>query len=316
MKFEIKTPVIALIGVALLQPGCAHVDRAAQAPPAAAAAAAKPAPAAITNAVTTNTEWTNAKDKASYAIGMEWGRRIKRSDVEVNLDEVINGLKDVLAGHPAKMTDQQVRETITSYQRARQRELAERNLRQGEAFLAENKKKEGVKTHAVALPDGKIAELQYKIITEGTGDIPGSNDVVTVNYRGTLINGMEFDSSAGHGKAATFPVRNVIRGWSEALQMMKVGSKWELYLPASLGYGDRGMLPRIEPGTTLIFEVELLSIGPQKPSTRARPPTTSDIIRVPSADEMKAGAKIEVVKPEDLEKNTAGQTNGSKTDLK
>jgi hypothetical protein len=164
------------------------------------------------------------------------------------------------------------------------------------------------------LQNGTTAELQYKVITEGTGAIPKSNDTVTVNYRGTLINGKEFDSSAKHGaQPSKFQVGRVVRGWTEALQMMKAGSKWEIYLPSTLAYEDRGAGPNIEPGSTLIFEMELLSAETPAPPPPPQP-LTSDIIRVPSAEELKKGAKIEVIKPEDLEKltNAAAQKQEKK----
>jgi hypothetical protein len=147
--------------------------------------------------------------------------------------------------------------------------------------------------------------MQYKVITEGTGAIPKTNDTVLVNYRGMLIGGKEFDNSAKRGgQPAKFPVNRVVRGWTEALQMMPVGSKWELYLPSSLAYGENGYGPTIEPGSTLIFEMELTGIEGPTPPPAAPAPLTSDIIRVPSAEELKKGAKIEVIKPEDLEKLT------------
>jgi FKBP-type peptidyl-prolyl cis-trans isomerase FklB len=220
----------------------------------------------------------------------------------------------VLAGRDLKLTDQQAQEAWRSYQmesRTKQEEMrkqqTEKNKKEGEAFLAENKKEPGVKTHTVTLANGTTAEMQYKVITEGTGAMPKSNDTVTVNYKGTLINGKEFDSSAKHGgQPAKFQVNRVVRGWTEALQMMKVGSKWKIYLPSALAYEDRGAGPNIEPGSTLIFEMELVSTEtPAPPPPPAPPqPLTSDIIRVPSAEELKKGAKIEVIKPEDLEKYT------------
>jgi FKBP-type peptidyl-prolyl cis-trans isomerase FklB len=150
--------------------------------------------------------------------------------------------------------------------------------------------------------------MQYKVITEGTGAMPKSNDTVTVNYRGTLVNGKEFDSSTKHGdKPAKFQVNRVVRGWTEALQMMKAGSKWEVYIPSALAYGDKGN-PSIEPGSTLIFEVELLGADVPAPPPPPAQPLTSDIIRVPSAEELKKGAKIEVIKAEDLEKLTNSAT--------
>ena len=147
---------------------------------------------------------------------------------------------------------------------------------------------------------------RYKVLTEGTGPIPKSNDVVRVNYRGTFIDGKEFDSSAKHGgEPAKFPVNRVIRGWTEAIEMMKVGSKWELYVPSTLAYGDRGYGANIQPGSTLIFDVELVGIEPPPtpPTAQAQAKQlTSDIIRVPSAEELKNGAKIEVIKAEDAER--------------
>ena len=173
-------------------------------------------------------------------------------------------LRDIL--HRLDMTEQEAREAITTYQQESRRKMAEKNKKEGEEFLAKNKTKEGVKIHEVTLPDGTKAELQYKVITEGTGATLGSNDMVSVNYRGTLINGKEFDSSAKHGgQPAKFQANRVIRGWTEALQKMKVGSKWELYIPSTLAYGDFGSGPMIEPGSTLIFEVELLGIEAPQP---------------------------------------------------
>jgi FKBP-type peptidyl-prolyl cis-trans isomerase FklB len=251
------------------------------------------------------------KEKASYAIGVNIGSGLKRSNMDVDVDTIANAIKDILAGKEPKLNDMQAREAIMSYQEAARKKTADKNKAEGEAFLAENKKKPGVKVHEVALPDGK-AELQYKVITEGSGDMPKSNDVVTVNYRGTLINGTEFDSSAKHGRAMERQANQLIRGWTEALLMMKVGSKWELYIPASLAYGDRGSPPNIDPGAALIFEVELVGAKPQQPPpsvSASTQPLTSDIIRVPSAEELKKGAKIEVLKPEDVEKAARAATN-------
>lgn len=258
-------------------------------------------------------ELKDQKAKVSYSIGMNIGNNLKRSGYDVDVDTLASAIKDVLTGKEPKLTEAQAREVLTSYSKemnAKREEeraqKAEKNRKEGEAFLAENKKKEGVKTHTVTLPDGKTAELQYKVLTEGTGPTPKSNDVVTVNYRGTLINGTEFDSSMKRGQPAKFPVTGVIKGWTEALLMMKTGSKWQLFIPSSLAYGDRGSGPTIEPGSTLIFEVELISAEPQAAPAPAQP-LTSDIIKVPSADELKKGAKIEVIKPEDVEKRIKEQ---------
>ena len=253
-------------------------------------------------------ELKDQKTKISYGIGMNIGNNLKRSGYEVDVDVLAGAIRDVLAGKELKMTEPQAREALMAYQKemtAKREEeraqKAEKNRKEGEAFLAENKKKEGVKTHTVTLPDGKTAELQYKMLKEGTGPMPKSNDVVTVNYRGTLINGTEFDSSAKQGAPMKRSINQLIRGWTEALLMMKAGSKWELFVPSALAYGDRGQGAIIEPGATLIFEVELVSSETPPPPAPAQP-LTSDIIKVPSADELKKGAKIEVIKPEDVEK--------------
>jgi len=206
-----------------------------------------------------NIELKDQKDKVSYSIGINIGKNLKKQSVEVNPDILLQGIKDALSGGKTLMTDQEVNETMMNFQKemmakqqARMKELGEKNKKEGEAFLAENKKKEGVKT----LPSG----LQYKIIKEGDGKIPTINDTVTVNYRGTLIDGTEFDSSYQRGKPATFPVKGVIAGFSEALQLMKVGSKWQLFIPSNLAYGERGAGNEIGPNATLIFELELVSI--------------------------------------------------------
>lgn len=254
------------------------------------------------------------KEKASYGIGMFFGNQIKRSNMEVDPDVVSAAMREVLGGKETKLTEQQASEAIRTYQQSERKKVAEKNKAEGEAFLAENKKKPGVKTQQVRLADGTTAEMQYKVITEGTGPIPKSNDVVSVNYRGTLINGKEFDSTAKRGVPMKRAANQLIRGWTEALQMMKAGSKWEIYLPSTLAYGDMGN-PSIEPGSTLIFEMELLSSeAPQPPP--APQPLTSDIIKVPSAEELKKGAKIEVIKPEDAARMAQEAQDKAKTEKK
>jgi FKBP-type peptidyl-prolyl cis-trans isomerase FklB len=194
-----------------------------------------------------------------------------------------------------------MRQVITDYQREMRTQLGEKNKKTGADFLAGNKTKEGVKTHAVTVTTNTY-ELQYKVLTEGNGESPKTNDMVTVNYRGTLIDGTEFDSSYKRGQPATFPVNGVIRGWTEALQMMKPGAKWQLFIPSELAYGERGTA-NIGPNATLIFEVELVSSQPRQ-TVQAAPapsqPVTSDIIKVPSKEELEKGAKIEVIKAADL----------------
>lgn len=199
------------------------------------------------------------RDKVSYSIGLEIGNNFKKQSIDVDADILARGMKDALSGSKPLMTDKEIQDTMTAFQKdmmAKQAEkakaLAEKNKKDEEAFLAENKKKEGVKTTS--------SGLQYKVIKDGEGPMPKATDTVTVNYRGTLIDGTEFDSSYKRGEAATFPVEGVIASWTEALQLMKVGSKYQLFIPSNLAYGERGAGQAIGPNSTLIFEVELLSI--------------------------------------------------------
>lgn len=199
------------------------------------------------------------KDKVSYSIGMDIGNNLKKQSIDIDPDILAQGLKDAFSGGKTLLTEQEFRDILAAFQkdfRAKQieraKELVEKNKKEGEAFLEENKKKEGV----ITLPSG----LQYKVITESTGETPKLTDTVTVNYRGTLIDGTEFDSSYRRGQPATFPVKGVIAGWTEALQLMKVGSKWQLFIPPDLAYGERGAGRDIGPNVTLIFDIELLSI--------------------------------------------------------
>jgi FKBP-type peptidyl-prolyl cis-trans isomerase FklB len=206
-------------------------------------------------------------EKVSYIIGTQIARNFKAQDVEVNLDALMMGLKDALEGKELALSQNEMSKVYTAWQQkmrakqaAKRAEEAAKNLAAGKTFLEENKTKEGVKV----LPDG----LQYKIITEGTGPTPTANDRVETNYRGTLIDGTEFDSSYKRKKPAEFAVKGVIKGWTEALELMKVGAKWELYIPPDLAYGERGR-PGIPPNSTLIFEIELLKIV--KPTEAAKP---------------------------------------------
>jgi FKBP-type peptidyl-prolyl cis-trans isomerase FklB len=201
-------------------------------------------------------------------VGKGLGANLRQQSVEFDQAILLRGLKDALAGGKSLLTDDEAKAVLTQLQtevRTRQQEkmkleqekmkvAAEENKKEGAEFLVENKTKEGV----VTLPSG----LQYKILTEGTGPKPTATDTVSCNYRGTLLNGTEFDSSYKRGQPASFPVTGVIKGWTEALQLMPVGSKWQLFIPSDLAYGERGADPRsgISPGATLIFEVELLSI--------------------------------------------------------
>jgi FKBP-type peptidyl-prolyl cis-trans isomerase len=227
--------------------------------------AKKPASSSTPAKPATAVALTTPKQKNSYALGMSIGLGFQKQGIDKSVDStlVLRGLRDALGGSKTAMTEdemkaalQQLRTEVMSAQEAKAKEAGASNRKEGETFLAANKSKDGVK----ALPDG----LQYKVLTEGSGPKPTASDTVTVNYRGTLISGKEFDSSYKRGQPATFPVGGVIKGWTEALQLMPVGSKWQLFIPADLAYGDRGAGADIGPGDTLIFEVELLSIGEQK----------------------------------------------------
>ena len=248
------TAGIMLLGNALAQTSATNTQQ----PPAAKAPAAKTGQKSAAKSPTPLTLNTQ-KDKVSYAIGMSVAKNLQRQSLDVDPAILMQGLKDTLAGGKTLLTELEAQMVLTELQteaRKKQEEkmqqAGETNKKEGEAFLAANKAKEGV----VTLPSG----LQYKILKEGTGPKPTATDTVACNYRGTLIDGREFDSSAKHGGAATFPVNGVIKGWTEALQLMPVGSKWQLFVPADLAYGQRGAGPDIGPDATLIFEVELLSI--------------------------------------------------------
>ncbi len=250
-------------------------------------------------------ELKDGKEKVSYAIGMNVGSNLKRAGYDIDISLVAEGIKDSLSGGEAKLTEVQAREALTAYQKdlstkreEERKKTAEKNKAAGAAFLAENKRKPGIQTFTVTARDGTQAEIQYKVLAEGSGASPKATDTVTVNYRGTTIDGKEFDSSAKAGHPGRFALNQVVQGWTEVLQKMKVGSKWEIFLPSNLGYGDMGHGAAIEPGAALIFEIELAGIETPQP-------LTSDIIRVPSAEELKAGAKVEVIKPEDVEKAKA-----------
>ncbi len=204
-------------------------------------------------------KFTSKEDTVSYSIGHSIGKNLIDPDVKLNVDALIQGIRDVADGKESLLTDDEMRSVLQSFnaemrsvKQKEVNEVKEKNKKEGEKFLAANKKKKGV----VTLPNG----LQYKVIKNGKGPQPKATDKVKVNYRGTLIDGQEFDSSYKRGKPAEFPLNQVIKGWTEALQLMHVGSKWELYLPPDLAYGERGAGSMIGPDATLIFEIELLGI--------------------------------------------------------
>ena len=242
-----------------------------QSTPAAKPAPAKPpaakpaqAPAAKTTTGTaakpaTQPELKTDKEKGSYAVGLNIGNSVKQQPVDIDLPSLLRGIKDAATGAKPALSDAEIEAALKVMQaqasQKRDAELqkaGEANMKEGEAFLAANKTKDGV----VTLPSG----LQYKILTAGTGAKPAATDTVVCNYRGTSITGAEFDSSYKRGKPAEFPVGGVIKGWTEALQLMPVGSKWQLFIPPDLAYGSRGAGGAIGPNQTLVFDVELISI--------------------------------------------------------
>lgn len=219
--------------------------------------AAKPAPkAAPAGPLKTQ------KDKVSYSIGLDIGKNFKNQGIDVDPAVLARGMRDAMAGNKPLLTEDEVQQVMIEFQMAmreqhlqKQQALAEKNAKEGAAFLATNKGKEGVKTTA--------SGLEYKVIQEGTGKIPAPEDTVTAHYRGTLLDGTEFDSSYKRGQPASFPVSGVIPGWTEVLQLMKVGAKYIVWIPSHLGYGERGAGNVIGPNALLIFEIELLDV--QKP---------------------------------------------------
>jgi len=194
----------------------------------------------------------NQKDKVSYIIGMNIGNDLKRQSIDISPKILAEGVQQALAGSKPLLTEQEIQETMMAFQK----EMMAKQKERGDAFLAENKKKEGVKT----LPSG----LQYKVIKAGTGKKPKLNDTVMTHYRGTLIDGTEFDSSYKRGQPVSFLVSGVLPGWTEALQLMEEGAKWQLFIPSNLAYGERGAGGIIGPNATLVFEIELVSIQEKK----------------------------------------------------
>lgn len=219
---------------------------------------------------------TDPKDQVSYAIGVDMARNFKRLRLEFNMDMLIKGLKDATGDKKLMMGEDEIRLIMNAYQvqlqqRAAQitKETATVNRAAGKAFLDVNKSKEGIMT----LPSG----LQYKIIKEGQGPKPVEDDVVECNYRGTLIDGTEFDSSYPSGKPLAFQLKTVIKGWQEALKLMPTGSKWQLFIPPELAYGERGAGRDIGPNATLIFDLELVSVKNATSDAAAKSPAPADI---------------------------------------
>jgi len=276
-----------LVGNAMAQTPAAPSQTPPAKKPAAPAAKKSPSAAKKTGTAAAKpgavTTLTTTKQKASYAIGMNLGGGLHRQNIDVDTEALVQGLKDTLSGNKTLLTEDEARTSLMQLQSEMQAKLqakaaaeGEANKKEGDAFLAANKTKEGV----VTLPSG----LQYKILKEGSGPKPTATDSVVCNYKGTLINGTEFDSSYKRGEPATFPVTGVIKGWTEALQLMPVGSKWQLFVPADLGYGPRGTPGGpIGPNATLIFEVELMSIKEKPPAPDKVPPPAAAPEKTPAA---------------------------------
>lgn len=227
----------------------------------------------------------DSKDKASYSIGLNIGMNMKHQGLELNPTMIGKGFSDAFSGAKPLMTDEEMKETMQAFQTemqskmmAHRAEEGTKNKAAGEAYLAENKSKDGV----VTLPSG----LQYKVIKEGKGEKPKSSDTVETKYRGTLIDGKEFDSS--NDQTATFPVSGVIPGWTEALQLMPVGSKWQLFVPSNLAYGENAP-PSIGPNSTLVFDVDL--VGIKKGAEKAETSVTTEPVAAPTVDDSKAKKK-------------------------
>ncbi|NBO37678.1 FKBP-type peptidyl-prolyl cis-trans isomerase [bacterium] len=200
-----------------------------------------------------------ASDKSSYALGYQFGQNLHNYGAEINIESFSKGFAEALAGKPGSMSKDDMQKAVAEFEQnlrskmeSKKRDQGDKNMKEGKSFLEANAKKPGIKV----LPSG----LQYKVITEGSGTSPKATDVVKTHYRGTLIDGKEFDSSYARKEPAEFPVNGVIKGWTEALQLMKPGAKWQLFIPSDLAYGAQGAGPDIGPNSTLIFEVELLSV--------------------------------------------------------
>lgn len=293
---------------------------AASLPPADAAAKPADAVARPADGTAKPADTMSQDDKLSYSFGQRIGRNLKREEVKINLDLLATGIKEAFTDNAKLLISaEEVDKIINDYQKEKfakqieqRKQQGEKNLKEGEAFLAENAKKEGVKT----LESG----LQYKVLTPGTGKSPKDTDTVTVNYKGTtvdgydatkgaFIDGKEFDSSYKRGQPATFPVKGVISGWTEALQLMKEGDKWLLFIPSKSAYGEKGNGPTIAPNSTLIFEVELVKVN-DKPAESADKPAADAAKPAdgakPAADAAKPAA--EAAKPKEEAPKPAGES--------
>jgi FKBP-type peptidyl-prolyl cis-trans isomerase FklB len=263
---------MAVLALGLMACGVQAQQAPAKAPTTPPAKAPATTPPAKTPAAAPAQGFKTAKEKNSYAIGMEMGKGLKTQGIDLDSAVLIQGLKDALTDAKPQMSEEELRQVVTALQaEMRQKQMqaqetaAAENKTKGDAFLAANEKKEGV----VVLPDG----LQYKILTAGTGKKPVESDTVLCNYKGTFIDGQEFDSSAQAGKPVPFEVKNVIPGFREVLQMMPVGSKWQVFIPSNLAYAERGAGGVIGPNSTLVFEIEVVSIDANAGSDVPSAPT-------------------------------------------
>jgi FKBP-type peptidyl-prolyl cis-trans isomerase len=274
-QFKIVLGIILLVVTAVAQeaPQNEQDTSGAGSKPAASASASKkrtaPNIAGAKPNATVETPILTQQDKRGYALGVELGLDVAKQGAGVNQHLVLQGMRDALTGQKYLMTPDDMNAILTEMQQEQRqkmelavKEFAEKNKKDGEAFLAANKAKEGV----VTLPSG----LQYKILKAGDGNKPGLDDKVVCQYRGTLLDGTQVDSSYERKEPSTFPLKGVIKGWTEALQLMPVGSKWQLFVPSALAYGDRGNGRSIGPNAALIFEVELLSIQGKSPEAGAQ----------------------------------------------
>ena len=232
---------------------------------------------ATTLAAQDSPDLTDANQKINYAFGLDIIQTFQQQEFDIDTQAFLAGMRDSLAGNPA-LTPAQKQAAFEEMQailqvkgEARKKVVAAKNLVAGEAFLAANAKKEGVLVMKATAQDGTPSELQYKILKSGSGPSPRLTDTVEIHFVGTRIDGTEFDSSVRRGTPATFGLSDVIPGWRAALQKMKVGDKWQLFLPANLAFGEYG-LPQLEPNMTLIFEVELLSFYTPVNNGAAKPP--------------------------------------------
>jgi len=271
MKKTLILPAVLL--VAATAAGAQTAAKPAQKPAAQKPAATASQPAAAQPTDPGAKTQPPVEDRASYVIGYNLGHQFKQNDIKANTDMLMQGLRDGLSGGKGSMTEAEMQSTMQAFQQqvmaqqeAKAKVLGEKNKTEGEAFLAKNKTRPGVKTTA--------SGLQYEVLKQGTGPNAKATDTVTVNYKGTLMDGTTFDSSYDRGQPATFVLNQVIPGWTEGVQLMNVGSKYKFYIPSALGYGDRGAGNVIGPNAPLVFEVELVSIGAPAEPPAGKPGTT------------------------------------------